>query len=444
VAQTFAEPGRGAPNSRIDRPEASHHFSARTAERATVVVAFILGFDAALGRYVDQKFGQLPIALAIAVAFALYGWWKGADQPIVRRYLRWATPFFIFALLSLAADGGRSQFSLSVPVNYAQEVVTLTWFVLIAGVAVTLQNARLFRAFVYGLIAAGAVYLLAAFSRIARGEPALNNVTELLHLHRNIVDTFLLSLVPIVLTASFVRLPKAVRYAYLAGSMTWLLTSRGRTGLLGLCLVPILLFALKPSRSGKPVGPRVFAAAAIGLLGFNFFSTTNVSWIPAAGRISQAEGGTKSDSDEIRILLLKKSWALTKKHPVFGVGLGRFEGAYDPVVETARDDFVREQALLLQNHNTYMEVLASVGVPGLLLFLGMLLGPLAAALSYCDDKDVRAVATSYTVVLFCISFHTIITPILFAPMILLLTVTMKAANEAELAKTAEAVEALSQ
>ena len=74
----------------------------------------------------------------------------------------------------------------------------------------------------------------------------------------------------------------------------------------------------------------------------------------------------------IRIAIAKAGLAMAADNPLFGVGLGHFfersrEYAGGPFLNTARGYIVQENA-----HNNFLQILAELGVPALLLFVGML------------------------------------------------------------------------
>ena len=73
-------------------------------------------------------------------------------------------------------------------------------------------------------------------------------------------------------------------------------------------------------------------------------------------------------------------------------------------------------------------MLASTGIVGEFFFLGLILVPLIAALRYCYDTDVRAVTVSYCLVLFCVTFHTMLDAALFIPIAMTLTFAIRAAR----------------
>lgn len=384
--------------------------------------AFITGMSLLFDRLVPIKVAGLSPTFALAVAFAALGWWAGVTEPVLRRYLRWALPFTLVAVLSLVLNKGG---------GLGEAAGDLSWFLLVAGIASMLQQPRLFRSMLLGLMAMSGLLLLVVVLRVASGLPAADGFgTHLLGLNRNAVDISIVWLVPAVAISPTLRLPFWARWAFLGSAMLWLVSSKGRTGLISLALVPLLLFALKPPRPGGSRVARllvVVAAAALVSIGVG---TVKVPWLPAVNRIERVESEqSRSQSDEIRLLLAKKAQAIGWKHPVVGVGFGKFEGQYDPVLDSAKTRHIREKAFVLPAHNTYLDAFATTGVTGFLLFIGTLAVPLLAGIRRSDDPDVRAMTAGYAVMLFGITFHTAYGTVVYLPMVLTLGAIARAERQ---------------
>lgn len=83
--------------------------------------------------------------------------------------------------------------------------------------------------------------------------------------------------------------------------------------------------------------------------------------------------------------------AMTREHPVFGIGLGRYYsefGSYREIVPEAERGFLFNQAPHENAHNYFLQLLAEAGVLGLLLFCGAM----AIVLIRCDWAQRRAAA----------------------------------------------------
>jgi O-antigen ligase len=81
------------------------------------------------------------------------------------------------------------------------------------------------------------------------------------------------------------------------------------------------------------------------------------------------------ESSESRKKLFLRSIELTLRNPLFGVGPGVFQVA---ATDLSRDK--GERAMWLETHNTYTQVSSGTGIPGALLYLGMVLSCFRAIL----------------------------------------------------------------
>src|SRR5262249_10125624 len=86
--------------------------------------------------------------------------------------------------------------------------------------------------------------------------------------------------------------------------------------------------------------------------------------------------GADVSSSKVRLTLLTDSIQTTLAHPIFGVGPGQF----------AYQTWLRRKELGLpivynETHNTYTQISSELGVPGLIIFLGLLWSCLRAILS---------------------------------------------------------------
>jgi putative inorganic carbon (hco3(-)) transporter len=78
--------------------------------------------------------------------------------------------------------------------------------------------------------------------------------------------------------------------------------------------------------------------------------------------------GGAASSSEARLALLQLSVQLTLQNPVFGVGPGMFPVAGDMEAKSEG----RPRGTWQVTHNTYTQVSSELGIPGLLLFLGLM------------------------------------------------------------------------
>lgn len=175
-----------------------------------------------------------------------------------------------------------------------------------------------------------------------------------------------------------------------------LMLSRGRSPSLrlwGLLVIPVCAAGvfMSLSRGGLVallalllVGPflgghwrSAMACMLVIVAAFGFLYFTQVASLPARERITMSNGGSG------RSALWTIGLRMVDAHPIGGVGVGNF-----PV---ASPNYVLQPGLLEQDelifsvapkvtHNTYLQVLAEMGFPGLVMFLGIIGASLLCAL----------------------------------------------------------------
>lgn len=74
-----------------------------------------------------------------------------------------------------------------------------------------------------------------------------------------------------------------------------------------------------------------------------------------------------TDSTQSRLSLLKRSLEITGQHPLLGVGIGMFMIAEDKLAQSEG-----VPSMWHETHNTYTQVSSETGIPGLILFLAIL------------------------------------------------------------------------
>jgi O-antigen ligase len=147
--------------------------------------------------------------------------------------------------------------------------------------------------------------------------------------------------------------------------------SLSRGGLIALAVLLVAGPVLGGRWRGVMCGFLVLVAAA-GVLYF-----TQIASLPARERITTADGGSgRSD-------LWKIGLRMVKAHPVGGVGVGNFQDvSADYVLQPGI--IVRAELIFSSvpkiTHNTYLEVMAEMGIPGFLLFIVIAVGCLGCAL----------------------------------------------------------------
>jgi O-antigen ligase len=110
----------------------------------------------------------------------------------------------------------------------------------------------------------------------------------------------------------------------------------------------------------------VALAAVIGLSGYLYFGY--FAGHDAAARITKVQGGTG------RTDIWKVGWRMVQAHPVRGVGAGNFQTASIHYLlkpgSIERDEFIVDTPKVA--HNTYLQVLAELGIVGAALFLAII------------------------------------------------------------------------
>ena len=134
--------------------------------------------------------------------------------------------------------------------------------------------------------------------------------------------------------------------------------------------------------------PALTALAIVVALGGVVYFTTFAS-VPAQQRITAISGGTG------RIDLWTVGWRMVQAHPINGIGSGNFQNASIHYLlrpgGTQRADFIVDTPKVA--HNTYLQVLAELGVIGFAMFAGIAIFSLAcmvrAARTFARKGDVQ-------------------------------------------------------
>ena len=150
---------------------------------------------------------------------------------------------------------------------------------------------------------------------------------------------------------------KAVWGVGLLFMMYGVVATYSRSGMVALCLTGAIClweFGIKGRRSALLVGVAIVGMLGVGVALVQPHYLARLGTLVKGGEI---EGSGDRGSLEARTKLLKEAISLTFHHPIFGVGPGNFQ-------------VVTEEWRVA--HNTYAELGAETGFPGLILFLLML------------------------------------------------------------------------
>lgn len=132
-----------------------------------------------------------------------------------------------------------------------------------------------------------------------------------------------------------------------------IMVAASRGGFIGL-MVAAVFVVLRSKRRGRNL-----IVVSLGLLVVLVFSPSSP--------IQRLLHPTTSDveSTDTRLELWHAGWKMVKTHPIMGVGLGNFKAEVASYATPGLDlDFIA--------HNTYVEMAAELGVPGLLMFLAII------------------------------------------------------------------------
>jgi O-antigen ligase len=132
--------------------------------------------------------------------------------------------------------------------------------------------------------------------------------------------------------------------------------SGSRGGAVGL-IVTVLMMIWNSKR-------RVRASILVAALGVAFLLVSPTSPLK---RLLHPSAGDQSAADT-RIVLWHAAWNMFRDNPVIGVGYGNWRYAAPKYLDGA------EPGETFLPHNQYLEVLAEMGVPGLLAYAGMYVG----------------------------------------------------------------------
>jgi putative inorganic carbon (hco3(-)) transporter len=191
-------------------------------------------------------------------------------------------------------------------------------------------------------------------------------------------DLAALTFLPLAIAAGLFATEKnrLFRYGALASLVVLpvlILMTQSRGAFIALAIIALVVF----------VGHRRKARLLIGAAGLalvTFVTVPDSAWDRFAGissltRIDTVDEADPEGSARDRLNIWRVAGLIIRDHKAFGVGFGSYPDAhahYAPAVPEAPQG--RRDA-----HNTYLTVLATTGVPGLLLFLGVLGSSLAKA-----------------------------------------------------------------
>jgi O-antigen ligase len=164
-------------------------------------------------------------------------------------------------------------------------------------------------------------------------------------------------------------------FAALAICLTGLFLTQSRAGLVALATALAAAVILGGRR--RVVVAVLVALVSLATVGYFAFAATE----EVRDRVTTFGNGTG------RTDIWTVAWRMVEHDPVRGVGAGNFQTASIHFLlqpgAIQRDEFIVDRPQVA--HNSYLHVLAELGVPGLALFLGILLAGFAAAWRAADE-----------------------------------------------------------
>ena len=330
--------------------------------------------------------------LIVAVLIGLVGWRRLVMSKEVVSYLRWGGLLASWAFIAWVAEWDFRDSS------YHARTFVIVLVVVIPGLAALLRDVRYRRAIVAGLLAEAAVYAWVGVFRLIGGRsifdvPGRPRTVVVLDMGRNAINVLILLAIPMLLWKKgparlIVKLPLLIIYFVF---VAW---SGGRGGLLGLIFIAVVYVLIQPG--GSRLLRTLYAIVLVTVIAYIGLDAVGGQATESSNRLIATLRGEKTTSTESRELLVRKAWHLALKNPAFGVGMGDFVDTYDPVVEEATSKRVRDYVTLQSDeHNTYAEMMAEIGFPGVFLFVGMLVAVFRIGWRYRRSPEVRLWTTSY-------------------------------------------------
>lgn len=159
------------------------------------------------------------------------------------------------------------------------------------------------------------------------------------------------------------RIVKLLLVAFVAACILGTVLSLSRGGIMALVLMLALLYWRSTSGTRRMVGMVVLLC--VGSVG--------IVWQFAAREENQKGHYTAEDAKTTRYELWRAARVIVQKHPILGIGSGRFSEKAREYAELSHNNVGKV------SHNTYLEVLTGSGLMGFTSFMAMLIGILRAS-----------------------------------------------------------------
>ena len=148
------------------------------------------------------------------------------------------------------------------------------------------------------------------------------------------------------------------------------LTTLSRGGLIALGAIVILTLALPSRTLFRSRGQKALVAVAVLLAAALGFEALSGSFVPRLDSLLSEGGGTG------RLILWQGALTGFKEHPLTGLGYGAYQTASDNLIFRTPGVSVQSYDLHPAGevaHSAYLGTAAELGIPGLILFLGVLI-----------------------------------------------------------------------
>lgn len=243
--------------------------------------------------------------------------------------------------------------------------VVLMYFVVIAAVRHPRDVQRLAGAYV-GSVMLYAVMVLIRF----RGDPGAIRTHGLYDYDSNDFATLVASTVPIALHLVVKRgwhVPRVVGIGGLLSLLLAFIWANSRGGFLALLAAAlVILIGYRVVSAPIRIGVAVVAVAG-------FFLAAGPAFWARMDTITNANQDYNMTSSEGRWQLWERGLGYMEARPVLGVGIGGFPSAEGQLSQEARDARAHGHGeKWSEPHNSFVQIGAELGVPGLMLFLAML------------------------------------------------------------------------
>ncbi len=308
-----------------------------------------------------------PLALCVVIGIAMRRRLTiGASSPLV-----WVAAYFLWALASFSwtINSADTRFKLG--------SLTLALVYLLAA-ATLIESVRELRSV---LVAIAAASLLIGLFGIATDALAISSQLQDGRPNGGVGDPNLFAVYQVLAIPPAIALAASTRRRWLRfllvcavlGILASIFASESRGGLLALATVMLLIVVL-PARAIFRSRPQKAAILISVVLASGVaFAVTGASLIERVGSLE-----TSDPTGSTRVFLWDAAWTSIKQRPVLGLGYGAFPAAAPRLLhETEGVDFrhieLHATGKARETHNVYLGALAELGLPGLVLFMSVLL-----------------------------------------------------------------------